>query len=282
MAFKDILFHIDSYPEPTSETAIDQAVDFVGLLGGRVTALALAVQIPLRSNRLAEVLLKLTEIAQEAESKSHQACLVRLDYFADKAQAAGVMGDRLHETAALLAYSEHLAKRAETRDFCIVPLGEVYDGQVEAAQTVVFMSGRPVVVFKPGQADLPAHSLGRVVVAWDGSQRAARALHDALPILQQAREVRLLTVVGEKPAATRGLGAEPLRHLQAYGVPSVVDEVDAASRSVGEVFDTYLAEQRADLLVMGAYVHSRLREFILGGATEHVLHHPKTAVFLAH
>ena len=61
MTFKDILFHIDSYPEATSEAAIDQAVGFVAALGGRVTALALAVRIPLHSNRLADYLLKLTE-----------------------------------------------------------------------------------------------------------------------------------------------------------------------------------------------------------------------------
>ena len=281
MTFKDILFHIDSYPEPTSETAIDQVVGFVGSLRGRVTALALAVRIPLQSNRLADYLLKLTEIAQEAENKSHQACVARLDDFARKAEAAGVLGGRLHETAELFAYSDHLAKRAETRDFCLVPLGQDYDGQMEAAQTVVFTSGRPVLVFKPGQANLPPKA-DQVVVAWDGSQRAARALHEALPILQQAREVRLLTIVGEKPAAASGIGAEPLRHLEAYGVQARVDEVDAAGRSIGEVFDAYFVERHADLLVMGAYAHSRLREFILGGATDHVLHHLKTAVFLAH
>ncbi len=282
MAFKDILFHIDTYPEPTSEVAIDQTVEFVALLEGRVTALGLAVRVPMQSNRLADYLLKLTEIAQEAETKSQQACLTRLDYFSRRAEAANVMGGRVHETAELFAYSDHLAKRAEARDFCVIPLSEDYDGQIEAAQIVVFTSGRPVLIFRPGQADLPTRGLETVVVAWDGSQRAARALHEALPILQQAREVRLLTVVGEKPAAIRGIGAEPLRHLQAYGVQAVVDEVEAGGRSIGQVIDAYLEERHADLLIMGAYAHSRLQEFILGGATEHVLHRPRTAVFLAY
>lgn len=282
MTFRDILFHIDSYPDPTSEAAIDQVVEFVALLKGRVTALALAVRIPLHSNRLADYLLKLTKIAQEAEAMSHHACRSRLDYFGHKAAPAGVLRDQLLETVELFAYSDHLARRAEARDFCIVPLGEVFDGQVEAAETVVFASGRPVLVFKPGEADLPVRTLDTVVVAWDGSRCAARALHEALPILQQARQVRLLTVLNEKPAATSGHGAEPLRHLKAYDVPAIVDEVDAAGRFIGDVLDDYVGRYKADLLVMGAYAHSRLREFILGGATEHVLHRPKTAVFLAH
>lgn len=282
MTFKDVLFHIDSYPEPTSEAAIDQVIGFVGSLGGRVTALALAVRIPLHSNRLADYLIKLTDIAEEAENKSRQACVARLGYFARRAESAGVLAGALQETAELFSYSDHLAKRAETRDFCIVPLGHEYDGQIEAAEAVIFGSGRPALVFKPGRADLPTRPPERVVIAWDGSQRAARAVHEALPILQRARKACLLTVVDEKPAAPAGIGGEALRHLDAYGVQGRIDEVKAAGRPIGEAFDGYLAEQPADLLVMGAYGHSRVREYILGGATQHVLHHPKTAVFLAH
>jgi len=282
MPFRDILFHIDSYPEPTSEAAIDQVVGFGALLEARVTALAVAVQIPLQSNRLADYLLKLTDIAREAEAKSQEVCRSRLDHFERQAKAAGVFGGRLHETAGLFAYSDHLARRAETRDFCLVPLGQEFDGQIEAAQTVVFTSGRPALIFKPGEADLPARRLGGVVVAWDGSRCAARAMHEALPILQQAREVRLLTVLDDKPAAVGGLGAEPLRHLQAYGVQALVDEVKAMGRPIGQVLDEYVGQHKADLLVMGAYAHSRLREFVLGGATEHVLRRPHTAVFLSH
>lgn len=282
MSFQDILLHIDSYPRPTSEAALDQAVQFVSLLNGRVTALALAIRIPMQSSRLTDYLLKLTAIAREAEGESHVACRARLDYFVAKARAADVLGDGLLETADLLAYSEHLARRAEVRDFCIIPLTDVFDGQIEAAQTVVFASGRPVLVFKAGEADLPTQSLRRAVVAWDGSRCAARALHEALPILQRANEVRLVTVLNEKPAAPKGGADEALRHLQAYGVQPVLDDIQAAGRPIGHVLDDYLQERQADFLVMGAYGRSRLRELVLGGATEHVLHHTKIPVFLAH
>ena len=105
---------------------------------------------------------------------------------------------------------------------------------------------------------------------------------DALPVLGKAREVRILTVINEKPAARAGLGQDVQRHLEAHGVSAAVDEVDAGGRRIGQVFEDYLAGRDADLFVMGAYGRSRAREFILGGATEHMLHDPRVPLLLSH
>jgi len=92
----------------------------------------------------------------------------------------------------------------------------------------------------------------------------------------------VLTLVKEKPAAIAGLGADAVRHLRSHGVPAVAEEVDAADANIGNALHDYLALIRPEPLVMGAYGHSRLREFVLGGATEHVLQSPKVATFLVH
>ena len=94
--------------------------------------------------------------------------------------------------------------------------------------------------------------------------------------------MKVLTVVNEKVAAATGLGADAVRHLRAHGVNAVAEEVDARGRRIGDVMDEYVVSQRAGLLVMGAYGRSRVREFILGGATEHVLNDPKVAILLSH
>jgi nucleotide-binding universal stress UspA family protein len=70
--------------------------------------------------------------------------------------------------------------------------------------------------------------------------------------------------------------------LKAHGVRAIAEDAPAEGRSIGRCLDGYVAAHRPALLVMGAYGHSRMREFILGGATEHVLHRPKVATFLAH
>lgn len=129
---------------------------------------------------------------------------------------------------------------------------------------------------------MPATKLGPAVVAWDGGRCAARALADALPILARAETVRVLAVINEKPAAVAGLAAEAARHLQAHGIDAAIDEVDGRDAPIGESLDAYLAKAACDLLVMGAYGRSRAREFILGGATQHMLRDPKVPLFLAH
>jgi len=282
MALNDILLHIDSYPQATPPAAIEQAVGFVAAIGGKLSALAVQVEIPLHSNRVADYLINLSKMAHEEEAKSLAACQVSLDLFRTRAAAAGVLGHGLLERADLYLLSDRVAMRARTRDLCIVPLAGPYDGQVEVVESVIFNSGRPALVFRAGEADLPPTKPRSVVVAWDGSRWAARAMADALPILVQAGEVRVVTVLNDKPTAARGLCAEAVRHLVAHGVAAVADEVDADGGHIGQVLDAYLARHRPDLLVMGAYGHTRLREFVLGGATEHVLRKPVTPLFLSH
>lgn len=282
MALNDILLHIDSYPEPTPAVAIEQAVRFVSALGGTVSALALNVSIPVHSNRVADYLIGLTNMARAEEAKSLADCQASLAHFRSEAEAAGVLGAALIEKVDLYFLADRVARRARTRDLCIVPLAGPYDGQLEVVESVIFSSGRPALVFRAGEASLSPRKPETVVVAWDGSQWAARAMADALPILSLAKQVRVLTILNEKPSASAGLAAEAVRHLEAHGVAAVADEVDAMGRPIGEVLDGYLAQHKPDLLVMGAYGHSRLRELFLGGATEHVLHTPKAPLFLAH
>jgi nucleotide-binding universal stress UspA family protein len=124
--------------------------------------------------------------------------------------------------------------------------------------------------------------LNTVVVGWDFSRPAARALADALPILEMAKQVRIVTVTNEKTLGTRRSEAVS-KHLAAHGLTAFLDTVDAADRSIGEVLESYASSFDADLLViMGAYGHSRVRDFILGGATKSILARPPFPVLLSH
>lgn len=247
-----------------------------------MSALAVEVDIRAPSNRVADYLIGLSSLAADEERKSRDACRSTLELFKAKAGAAGVLGESLHGRSDLYCIGEYVAKRARTRDLCIVPVADRLDGQRSIAEEVVFGSGRPVLLFRPGKADLLGGGLSTVVLAWDGSRSAARAMAEALPIMLKAREVRVLTVINEKSDAGSGLGEDAVRHLKVHGVNAVAEEVDASGRRIGQLLDDYVAACGSDLLVMGAYGRSRVREFILGGATEHMLHDPKTPLFLAH
>lgn len=279
---KDLLLHLDTYPEPTPHSAIDQAIGFASLLDGRLTALAVQVLFRPPKNALANALIGLSAMATEEQAKSARYCKETTAHFEAKAKTLDVLEGVVVGQSEFPLIGDCVAAHAKTRDACLVPVASDLDGQRGVAEAVIFASGRPAILFRAGGADLPQQSIGTVVLAWDNSRTAARAMADALPLLRHAATVRVLTVINEKPAATKGIGSDVVRHLTLHGVNAETDEVDGGGISIGDTLDAYLDKYPCDLLVMGAYGKSRVREFILGGATAHVLANMKTPLFLVH
>src|SRR5205807_2639441 len=121
-----------------------------------------------------------------------------------------------------------------------------------------------------------------VAVAWDHSRPAARAVSDALPLLRTAKRVLVVTVADEKRLHRPDSGVELCKHLARHGVEVTFDRVQAKGRTIGDVLEAYASGHNVDLLVMGGYGHSRLREFVLGGATRSVLARPFTWTLVSH
>ena len=134
----------------------------------------------------------------------------------------------------------------------------------------------------PKRRERNRFELNTAVVAWDFSRAAARAIADAIPILEKAKEVRIVTVTNEKVLDTKHSAEELAKNLSRHGIVVVLDKEDAAGRPIGEVLEAHAASCSADLLVMGAYGHSRLREFILGGATKSMLSKPPIPILFSH
>ena len=126
-------------------------------------------------------------------------------------------------------------------------------------------------------------NLYRIVCCWDGSRAAARAINDALPLLQKAHAVELLIVANEKTESERGIrGVEIGSHLARHGIKVEVEILPAADIDVANVILSRVADCSASMIVMGGYGHSRFREFILGGATRGVLTTMTVPVFISH
>jgi nucleotide-binding universal stress UspA family protein len=175
-----------------------------------------------------------------------------------------------------------VTEHARMHDVTMIPIGEQADLQQYVAECVIFGSGRPTIVFPElSKRDDPL-SLDVVGVAWDFSRPAARAVADALPILQLAKTVRVVTITQEKTIDTRRSGTELEKHLACHGIEVVLEEEDAAGRTIGQALEGYVTAREIDLLVMGAYGHSRMRDFILGGATNSIVANPPLPVLLSH
>jgi nucleotide-binding universal stress UspA family protein len=143
-------------------------------------------------------------------------------------------------------------------------------------------SGRPVLII-PNQG--AQKEIGKkILVAWNARREAARAVFDALPFLQRAKEVKVVWV---NPQSEGGVGrdvpaADICAALARHGVNCEAADAVRPHSNVGRTLLGRAAEFGADLLVMGCYGHSRLREFVLGGASEHVLGHMAIPVLMSH
>jgi nucleotide-binding universal stress UspA family protein len=283
MSFKDVLVALTTYPEPTPESAVDDAVDLAAALGAKISAIACEVKVNVPGSVLGDYLLDIpamvaTEVKKESATNAQQL----LATFQDAAEKRGIFQERISEHCLTSEVPEVLIEYSRLRDLTIVPVPEGNYFDQRYAESIIFGSGRPTVVLPHTRKRTGSFALDTVIVAWDFSRPATRAMADAMPILEKAKRVCVLTVTKEKAIDTRRSGAELAKHLARHSVDVVLDEVDAKGRSIGDVFEAHVTYRNADLLVMGAYGHSRIREFILGGATMRMLARPPVPVFLSH
>jgi len=174
-----------------------------------------------------------------------------------------------------------LVTQARYADFVVVgqsPRGHVESGRGHnLAEEVVMASGSPTIVVPyTGRFN---EAIDRVVIAWNGSRESSRAVRDALPILRAVDEV---IVFGVDPDSDHLPGADIASHLARHGVRTEVKHTVTGDIAVGDAILNAVADHAADLLVMGAYGHTRLREFVLGGATRHILRHMTAPTLLTH
>jgi nucleotide-binding universal stress UspA family protein len=143
-------------------------------------------------------------------------------------------------------------------------------GPLNLAESLVLTSGRPVIMFPPGGT---ASRIRRIVVGWNAGREAVRAVADAMPLLVRAEAVEVLVVDPERRRAGHGQepGADIARHLARHGAQVEVRRLSSGGKDVGRVLLSQAAAFGADLMVMGAYGHSYLNEWIFGGVTRTVL-----------
>ncbi len=177
-----------------------------------------------------------------------------------------------------------VARRARFADLVILPkpYGEgCYSDAPVVVESAMFQGQAPVLVLAEG-VPLTA-TPKKVVVAWNESVEAMTAIRRALPLLKSADIVSICIVAPERHASDAAdPGAELSRMLSRHGVKVEVTILAQTLTRVSEVIARHVDDIAADMLVMGAYGHSRFREAILGGATRNMLEHAKVPVFMAH
>jgi hypothetical protein len=187
MSFKDLLTVLTTYPKPTPVSAVDEAVDPASELGAKISAIACEVKIKAPGSPLGSYLLDIPAIVAAENKKSATNAQQLLAAFQDVAEKRGVFQERISEECLTSEVPEVLIEYCRLRDLAIVPVPEGNFFDQWYAESVIFGSGRPTVVLPHTRKRAASLALGTVIVAWDFSRPATRAVADAMPILRKAK-----------------------------------------------------------------------------------------------
>jgi nucleotide-binding universal stress UspA family protein len=276
--FKDVLVVLDTAKNCAAR--IDVATGLAGRFGAHLTGLYVSPppQVP------AMIEAQLTPELVELQMRTLSEATARVqELFRRRAEVPGLTTEwRAREGEA----GEVATLHTRYADLAIVgqvdPDDDTLGSTRDLPERIVLGAGRPVLVVPYVGT---SKTLGqRVLVAWNASREATRAVNDALPLLESASQVTVLAVNprgglrghGELP------GADIALHLARHGVRAEASSLKSDDVEVGALILSQAADLDADLIVMGAYGQSRLRELILGGATREILRTMTVPVFMAH
>ncbi len=148
------------------------------------------------------------------------------------------------------------------------------------AEDLILRTGRPIVVVPHGYELRPFQEYA--VVGWDGSRQSARALSDAMQILETKKRLDIVTVRAASDTRPAPQSSPVVQHLQRHGVEARHITLAAMREGLGQTLLNYCADNPPDVLVMGAYGHTKLREELFGGVTRYVMEHMTVPVMMSH
>jgi nucleotide-binding universal stress UspA family protein len=218
--------------------------------------------------------------SQRAEAeKNARAAIARFEKAAGRAGAA-IETHVINATVA--GAGDQIGRLARRFDLTVVGQPEREEGFADEVldESVLFESGRPVIVVPYIQKE--GIAFNRVMVCWDGSRAATRAIADSLPFLQKAKQVDVVMVSNGKAPADEVPGADLGAHLARHGLKVDVKRVVAPDTDIASTVLSEAADTSADMIVMGGYGHSRLREMVLGGVTRGIFESMTVPTLMSH
>jgi nucleotide-binding universal stress UspA family protein len=276
MMIKDVMVRLDG--TAADEVRLAAANDIADLFQSQVIGLFLnvlpvviAAEDGIGAIRAAELLQKAREAGDSIEARLTQR-LARLQKPMELRRF-----DILNDAAGDVAARE--ARAADTF-VALRPNGASQEPEY-LVESVLFGSGRHILLV-PNRKPTKVMA-DRILVAWNGTRESARALAEALPYLHKAQQRTVVVVDDEPPTEAQAmLGKDAVNHLKHHGIKAALHYARLRNHDVGATLIAEARRLKADLIVMGGYGHSRLREWLLGGATYELLHKAPVPLLIAH
>jgi nucleotide-binding universal stress UspA family protein len=222
------------------------------------------------------------EFIESQRRESEKSANDAIARFEQAAKRAGISYEARRVNASVSGAADRLGRLARRFDLAIV--GQPERNNAAPAEVVdegvLFESGRPVI-FVP-YIQKTGLKLDRIMVCWDGSRAATRAIADAMPFLEKSKQVEIVIVASKAGVNDEVPGADLGQHLARHELKVEVKRITSPDIDVTSTILSYAADSSADMIVMGGYAHSRLREFILGGVTRGILETMTVPVLMSH
>lgn len=278
MPIRDLFCILEIFENP-SKAALDQSL---ALARGYGAAASVLVAGPKASAPFSVFHAATVSNLVKAENEKVQA---RADALVAEAKAGLAASGAKGEVDLCIAFFQDLILRVKehalTNDLTVLDRpGGVIERSEVLFEEMLFAAGRPVLLPVPDAK--PVERIEKIAVAWDGSPYAARALSAALGLFGGLKEADVVVVRGEKDLTGMVPAARVAAHLERHGAKASVVELKVDAEGVSTTIDAHAAKAGADLVVMGAFGRTRLREFVLGGVTRSLTRFSSRPLLLAH
>jgi nucleotide-binding universal stress UspA family protein len=273
---KDIIVNLSV----TKEGVVGKyAVSVAAALQAHLTGVAFVYDAVVPISGAGYIPAEVIEIQRDDNESAASAAIKTFNIATDQ---AGISAESLTMNASLAAAGDQFARMARRFDLAIVGQAQPDVSSVEQiiGETTLFESGRPVIMV-PYIQKAPFKT-DNVMICWDGSRTAARAVADAMPIIGKTGRVEIVIVASERGKQDEIEGADIGQHLARHGLRVDVHRISGGNIDVGDALLSHAADSGADLMIMGGYGHSRLREFVLGGVTRSIFESMTVPVLLSH
>lgn len=261
--------------------ALDAAIAMAGVENAHLMVLVLGVAPPAPSSPYGVVS---SDIWVRETEGGRALAQEKADEIEVKTAHAGISASVMAQYVEFATIASLSARYARYADITLIwpEAGGFESFQRCVMDGALFESGRPVLLMPAGATAFP--ECKSVVIAWDASVEASKAVRDAIPILRDAGKVTAILV--DPAPSFDGHGQEPGADLGAYlsrhGVNVTIHRVPSEGHDVSDILTRFAFDQAADLIVMGGYAHSRLRQRIFGGTTTRIMKEIKVPVLMAH
>ena len=263
---KDIVVNLTIGGE--RDAAANYAVSLASIFKAHLVGVAFVYDPKASANLIVGIPAELIDAQRAATKHLANEAVVRFEALAKQ---AGVMTESQMIDVAPGHVGDTFGRLARSFDLSVIRQAEPNKAEQEVPiiEGALFESGRSVIVVPYVQTQ--GAKFNCVMIGWDGSRTAARAIGDAMPVLERAKMIEVFTVVAGPTKNTELPGIDIGQHLSRHGLKVEVKRIPADGINVPEAILSHAADISADFMVMGGYGHSRLREYVLGGATRGIL-----------